>query len=99
MISYDKQGFIFFLNEPDSLFVTNAPDGMLGNIYGGDEEQENAAVFYDEGDDIMQFTFSNDSTQPKLTLSKYSKSLPEEITASPLDQDHEGYTLVGIEFW
>lgn len=61
---------------------------MLGNIYGGDEEQENAAVFYDEGDDIIQFNFSNDCTLPKLILTKYSKSLPEEITSSTLDQDH-----------
>lgn len=73
---------------------------MLANIYGGDEEQDNAAVIYDDAQEIIQFTFNTSyHSVPKLTLTKYNKKLPSELTSSILDQDYEGYSFVGLEFW
>ena len=58
---------------------------MLGNIYGGDEEQENAAIFYDEGLEIFQFSFSTGQpTVPRINLSNYQKILPLEIAINSL---------------
>lgn len=39
IVNYDKSAFLFFLEDPEPLFITNDSDSMLGNIYGGDEEQ------------------------------------------------------------
>jgi hypothetical protein len=73
---------------------------MLANIYGGDEEQDNAAVIYDDSQEVIQFTFNTSETSvPKITLTKYKNQLPVELTSSSLDQDHEGYSFVGLEFW
>jgi hypothetical protein len=45
---------------------------MLGNIFGGDEEQENAANFYDESQETFSFSFNTtEATVPKLQLNRY----------------------------
>ncbi len=100
VINYEKNGFICFL-EDEPLFVSReAGDHMLANIYGGDEDQDNAAVIYDDSQEVIQFTFStSESSVPKLTLTKYKNQLPNQLTASTLDQDHEGYSFIGLEFW
>ena len=73
---------MFFLGEHEPFYVTNeGPENMLGNIYGGDEEQENAALFYDDGNDVFQFTFNTSQpTVPRINLTKYKKELPAELT-------------------
>ena len=82
-------------NEPH-FFTNEAPDSMLGNIYGGDEEQENAALFYDDGYDIMQFTFSTgEPTVPRINLTKYKKELAQELTGDSLD-NYSHFTFVGL---
>ena len=49
-VYYEKNSFIFFLEEPEAVFVHNeSTECVLGNIYGGEEEQENGAMFYDDG--------------------------------------------------
>jgi hypothetical protein len=100
VINYEKSGFICFLEE-EPLFVSHENgENMLANIYGGDEEQDNAAVIYDDSQEIVQFTFSTSETfVPKLTLSKYKQKLPAQLTSGTLEQNSEGYTFVGLEFW
>lgn len=61
---------------------------MLANIYGGDEEQDNAAVIYDDSQEIIQFTFNtSEPSVPKITLTKYKKELSNDLTTSTLDAD------------
>lgn len=73
---------------------------MLANIYGGDEEQDNAAVIYDDSQEIIQFTFNtSEPSVPKITLTKYKKELSNDLTTSTLDADFEGYSFIGLEFW
>lgn len=100
IVNYEKQSCIFFLQEKNPLFVNNqGPDNMLGNIYGGDEEQQNAAMFYDDGYDIFQFTFSTDQpTIPRINLTKYKKELPAQLTGESLDNT-SAFTFVGLELW
>lgn len=70
------------------------------NIYRGDEEQDNAAVIYDDSQEIIQFTFNtSEPSVPKITLTKYKKELSNDLTTSTLDADFEGYSFVGLEFW
>lgn len=100
MINYEKSGFICFLEE-EPLFIANeGASSMLANIYGGDEEQDNAAVIYDDSQEIIQFTFNtSEASTPRLTLSKYKNQLPATLTNNTLDQDHGGYSFIGLEFW
>lgn len=101
VINYEKTGFVCFLEEPEAHFVSHeAENSMLANIYGGDEEQDNAAVIYDDSQEIIQFTFNtSEPSVPKITLTKYKKELSNDLTTSTLDADFEGYSFVGLEFW
>ena len=101
VINYEKTGFVCFLSEPEPHFVSHeAENSMLANIYGGDEEQDNAAVIYDDSQEIIQFTFNtSEASVPKITLTKYKKELSNELTTSTLDADFDGYSFVGLEFW
>ena len=70
---------------------------MLGNIFGGDEEQENAANFYDDAQEVFSFAFNTtEPTVPKLQLGKYKQQLGNELTETTLDADHSGYTFLGL---
>lgn len=72
---------------------------MLGNIYGGDEEQENAALFYDDGLQIFQFSFSTGQpTVPRINLGKYQKELPLDIAVNSLENT-SAFQFVGLELW
>lgn len=75
MIHYHNAGFLFFFTDQEPLFITNeGTDSMLGNIYGGDEDHENAAMFYDEGLEVLQFNFdTSQATIPRINLTKYKK--------------------------
>jgi hypothetical protein len=59
------------------LFITNeAPESMLFSIYGGNEDQDNTAVVYDDSQEIVQFAFNaSETTTPKIVLSKYKNKL------------------------
>lgn len=100
ILTYDKQSCLFFLEEQPYFIASENAETMLGNIYGGDEEQENAAIFYEDSHEVFQFSFSTgEPTTPKLTLSKFQNQLPPELTGETLDSSCAQYSFIGLEFW
>lgn len=89
VVNYEKSGFVAFLEEPETVFMQSSPDTMLANIYGGDEEQDNAAVIYDEQDEMIYFGFAQgEPSSPRLNLTRFKDLLPTSLTTEQLDDNN-----------